>query len=396
MKGVFRRLAGGTVLVASLARLLAGSITITLAPTEPATFRWLDIADYVYGTAFQDNYVYDSASVTFTYDDPHFSLHGWLSGSGLKPNFAYQIKIDGKPTLNADLTPNPGADETANGIIGKAGRWWITEYDESRKYVGAYNYDNVFSEGTGDDWYDRIVGTGFVDPRDGHTYIFKGYLLFDYVVTTPQGEIPNPDGSGYEILADNSFHVLWKTTQRAPTANDSVPTLHVVKTTPEYYDLLRRDKKVSIYGEGQPDRPVPGQLLLQDGPYHATLLLTEESFHSTAALGGKWAKALGADLTFTVSGDPPPPADPPGALVGTVKSSATGRSIVSAAVSVATTGGTVAQTLTDRKGRYSIADLDPGPCTVTASASGYVTEAVAATIESGQTTTLNLTLTPSK
>lgn len=396
MKGALWRLAGGTALMASLAGLLGGSVTVTLAPTGPATFRWLDIADYVYGTAFQGSYVYDSASVTFTHDDPHFSLHGWLSGSGLKPNFAYQIKIEGKPTLNADLTPSPDADETANGILGKAGRWWITEYDEYRRYVGAYNYDNVFSEGTGDDWYNRIVGSGFVDPLDGHTYIFKGYLLFDYVVTTPQGEIPNPNGAGYEILADNSFHVLWKTTQRTPTASDSVPTLHVVKATPEYYDPLRREKKVAIYGEGQSDRPAPGQLQLQDGPYHAVLLLTEESFHSTHPLGGNWAKALGGTIAFTVSGDPPGPTDPPGALTGTVRSSATGRGIANAAVTVADAAGiVVSQTLADRKGRYSIADLAAGSCTVTASASGYITKAVTAGITSGQTTTVDLALTPS-
>jgi len=47
---------------------------------------------------------YPPAGVSLTYFGAGARLSGTLAGSGLKPNFAYQIKLNGKPTRNWALT----------------------------------------------------------------------------------------------------------------------------------------------------------------------------------------------------------------------------------------------------------------------------------------------------
>ncbi len=381
MKGVFRRLAGGTVLVASLARLLAGSIT--LAPTDEDAFRWLDIGDSIYSAAFRGTYLYPGEAITLTYVDADSSLHGTLAGAGLKPNFAYQIKLEGIPNLPWTTK----AVDWTNEQLGYAGRWWVDRYLKTTlaPYDG-YNID--------DREYERLKALKFQDRR--YWYVVQGYLMFDYVVTTPDGAIPADLGStGYELLVDSSFHVLFKTIQESPGTNDSAVTAFYPVRKPAYYDVSEPEAgdPVSLFAQWEPTRALPNELLLNPGLYHARLVLTEETFHSQdTTYGGCWPSVLSGVIDVTISDG----TVAPGTLAGKVVSATTGRAIGGAIVAVSDADGPVAQATTDRKGKYTIGDLTPGTYTVTVTATGYGTTEDAAAITSGQTTTLDLALTPSK
>ena len=64
---------------------------------------------------------------------------------------------------------------------------------------------------------------------------------------------------------------------------------------------------VEIYGEWEPDRPLPGDAVMPEGFYNLMLVLTEESFHSNLPLGGFWASVLFAPTVSFVVGTPPDP-----------------------------------------------------------------------------------------
>jgi hypothetical protein len=360
MKSTLMWQIGVVALVLGAAGAWAGSVT--LAPVGPAPFRWLDIGNYAYSTSFCGKYDYSQADVSLTYSDRDSSFNGVLSGSGLKPNFAYQLKFEGKP---ATLGGTPAEDWT-NEQLGYAGRWWMDTFDLSDgSYAGGSN--------STDTEYKRLKSLGFVE--NGLGYVFKGYLIFDYVVTTPYGKIPGSNGWGF--VTDSSFHVLWKTTQRTPGTNDSTPTAHTISFKSPYYDAVRRDRTVSLYGEWEPERPLPQQLLLPLGTYQAKLVLTEESFHA-----GPWSGALATDVSFVISAPPPPPGD----ISGTVGTTA-GKAIANATVAAYQGQVLIASARTNTKGKYTILDLDPGDYQVQASATGYQTQERTVKVASGVTTT---------
>jgi glucose/arabinose dehydrogenase len=85
----------------------------------------------------------------------------------------------------------------------------------------------------------------------------------------------------------------------------------------------------------------------------------------------------------------PPPA--PGAVSGTVTSSAGGAPIAGATVTVS---GTPLTTTTAANGTYSFPDVPPGARTITAQNAGYVNGSVTATVTSGSTVTANIALNP--
>ena len=140
-------------------------------PWGPSQNRWWDIASYKSGsTDFYNQYngfapynfnsttgEYDTnsfkygvnGSVTVTYDTapavPYFVAH--IAATGLKPNFAYQMKLVGKPVYGspedsakkgrgfgpyAKRSNSKGiisvvdgnGEDWANETIGKIGRWW--------------------------------------------------------------------------------------------------------------------------------------------------------------------------------------------------------------------------------------------------------------------------------
>ena len=100
--------------------------------------------------------------------------------------------------------------------------------------------------------------------------------------------------------------------------------------------------------------------------------------------------ALDVSLPGAAPPPPPPPPEPNavGAVGGTVSDSRSGNAVAGATVSV-DTGESAA---TDANGAYAIQDVPVGDRSVRASASGYRSKTVAATVAEGQQTTVNIAL----
>jgi hypothetical protein len=92
---------------------------INSATTEPpGSFRWLDVANQLFDDAWIDSYDYTQADdVTVTYEIVAGSFGGTLTATNLKPNFAYQLKLNGI------------AGTPSNEDIGLAGRWWQEQWN---------------------------------------------------------------------------------------------------------------------------------------------------------------------------------------------------------------------------------------------------------------------------
>lgn len=242
--------------------------------TWPGTpYRWMDIADNEYSTSYQTSFKYNQPIVSLTYADTSNTFSGTLTATGLKPNFAYQMKLVGKPTSGWTA----GGDNWTNEQIGYAGRWWRKQPDPNN---------------TNDDDYNAN--------KDTAGYIFEGYLLFDFFVTDPQGD------ASVIFEAGNSLHVLWKTTQtqHTPQLNDTVPVSTTFTASNSInstaYDTNYGTSAIGIYGQWEDGRAPPGELVLPNGEYNCQFILTEESFHQSG-LGGYWAGAMGYDdIQFTV------------------------------------------------------------------------------------------------
>jgi len=210
--------------------------------------RWRDIATNPYAPNKKSTSFYDSASVTVTYENSATTFKGTLNATGLKPNFAYQIKLNGKPTS----IWGAGGDDWANQQLGNLGRWWGDE----------------------------------------------GYIFFDYFVTDAAGK------ASKSLALNSSLHVLWKTTQRTRTSSDTTATSYsvIARKSSGWYGQDYPKKTVKIYGEWESGRPKPGKVVLPTGNYNVRLFLTEESFHESALDSGSWATVMGNDnIVFTIA-----------------------------------------------------------------------------------------------
>lgn len=252
----------------------------------PAPYRWRDIATNLYAEQYRADYVYDDADVAVTYApcaDTTFAGH--LSAVNLKPNFAYQIKLVGKPT---GLWGDDG-DDAANEMIGFTGRWWRTQPNPGNSNDADY-----------------------LANKDDPDYIFEGYLLFDFFLTDPQG------AAEVDFAVDSSFHVLWWEDQRAQGACDSPVEWTTVtgSAVDPAYDADVGPEEVGVFAEIE--RLCTGTTVMIPGLYHGRLLLTEESFHQSGDTEGYWASAMAYDhLEFEVvaaTGADAPPA--PARLLG--------------------------------------------------------------------------------
>ena len=237
--------------------------------TWPDTpYRWLDIADNEYAVSYQESFSYGeipeiltvNPSVELSYHNSGDTFRGTLTATGMKPNFAYQMKLVGKPTA----VWGSDGDDWSNEKIGYAGRWWRQQPNPGNSNDADYNAH-----------------------KDDPNYVYQGYLLFDYFVTDENGNATK------EFALDSSFHVLWKTSQRTPGANDSSPTSHTVNAyaTNPAYDIDYGTTIVDLYAEWEPGRALPGTASLTPGGYNVQFVLTEESFHSSG-IGGYWAGAM--------------------------------------------------------------------------------------------------------
>jgi hypothetical protein len=254
-------------------------------------YRWMDAADQVYAAGYQNTYDYTQASVRVDFFTDAAALHGALTASNLKPNFAHQFKPVGKPQ----------ADAQSNEAIGLTGRWWQEEWNGTAWADGK----NLNDKGDGNSpnpndvtYFSRRDIVDASSPT-GRKYRYTGYLLFDYFLTDANGD------AVFNFQADDSYHVLFKTAQRSPGTGDGPTksrTLQVTLPDPVgAYDAAWPQVAVGVFGEWE--RLPPGGVTLPAGAYAAELILTEESFHGSGLAGG-WAAAMGGGATFTLIPEP--------------------------------------------------------------------------------------------
>jgi len=266
----------GTLLILLSLNVEAFSLNLTPigdATTWPGTpFRWMDIADKLYSNNYHATYTYQNATVTVEYDSTSTTFSGTLTATGLKPNFAYQMKLVGDPSKSV----------WTNEQLGYSGRWWRVQPNPGNSTDA--DYDNN---------------------KNNPDYIFQGYLLFDFFITDEQGS------ATINFTADSSFHVLWATPDS--TGNGTGHRFRGPNDGPvRYYDFIASPDKnpyaydadygsahVGVYAEWEPGRVLPEELILSNGTYDCQFILTEESFHQTG-LGGNWAGAMGADILFAI------------------------------------------------------------------------------------------------
>lgn len=260
--------------------------------------RFLDIGGRAYSRRVLDNFSYtdpDAArpNLRVEYLPRAEAFAGRVIGSGLKPNFAYQLKLRG---IYA-------ADREAFERIGYVGRWRLP--------------------GRGTNYRDK----SYEEFEDKH--LVEAYILFDFMVTDPAGNVEK------EFYLDSSLHVLWSyTAQRRPTPDDTHPARFSREGGDrQLYAHPRADLSPQrVYAESESNalarrnRPPVGRAFLPPGEYVAEIVLTEESFHGWGDCGF-WATVMRVPVEFEVEdkpGPPPPawlpskPATPPFALTRAV------------------------------------------------------------------------------
>lgn len=284
----------------------ADSVTVRLRPArfvtcwQDSTFRGRDIADNDYREGFFTGphgpfSYYEGSEVTLTYERTGGTFRGRIVGRRLKPNFAYQMKLVGRPSREFGRS----GDEATNERLGRIGRWWRKSPNEGNVYD--WSYENA---------------------RNDPQAILVGYLIFDYFVTDRYGN------ATYDFAAIHSIHAFWES--RFPDAERTAP-----QPFPSYAagigfseGLLGhrqarlhrvRARRSSGYGYSKdyPDCTVSirleierfeeGTLVLPPGNYDCRFLLTEESFHQSGG-GGYWQSALMADrVRFSIRDRVVPP-----------------------------------------------------------------------------------------
>lgn len=268
-----------------------GFETVNLAKIDSGTtsptgqYRWRDVADYYYAESYRNTYDYDQAIVQIDFATDSNALFGTLNASNLKPNFAYQLKLVGTPGT------------MSNEQVGLAGRWWQEEWNGTDWANGQNlnNKGNGTSPNPNDLLYFERVLVNDPDSPTGRHYRFTGYLVFDYFITDDKGN------AVFDFVTNSSYHVLWKTSQRTHTSNDGPVKSITFDPDPNSpaYDTDYGVYTFAIFGEWE-RLPIEG-ILLFDGSYDVSFLLTEESFHSCSVeYSGCWAGAMSGSSYFTI------------------------------------------------------------------------------------------------
>jgi hypothetical protein len=282
-----RSIAMGTL--ALLASVASWAGTVTLASTSATNQRWKDAGHTLYAESYRSSYTYQQAQVVVAYEDRADSLVGRLVAANLKPNFAYQIKLEAAP----------GSDCAER--LGSVGRYWREEW------IGGAWSDGKNLNDKGNGSVPSPNDLSYVATRDmvdtdsptGLNYRFTTYLLLGYMIT---------DGNGngtVDLRMDSSYHVLWREDQHLPGASDGPSvsrTFSPVASSPAY-DSAGAEQTVAVFGEWE--RLPTGGLRLPDGDYDLKLVMTEESFHqSRDEFDGNWATVLSGQIAFS-SGNAP-------------------------------------------------------------------------------------------
>lgn len=283
-------------------------VAILRSPADgTGTFRWLDAADNEYALDFINAYRYSEASVVVQHWTAEGVLRLRVAGVGLKPNFAYQIKLAAAP------------ERDCAEPLGLTGRWWQRTWTGTEWDAG-WNLNNKW-DGTSPNPND----TAYFARRDvpdatsptGRRHRFEPYLVLGYFITDDEGRVDTT------VVARNSYHVLWKTSQRARTERDGPPATREIAPTDPHpaYDTTPAPTTVSVFGEWE--RLPKDAVHLPNGDYAVQCVLTEESFHGSGGeLGGFWATALEGDLQFRIGTAPEVVTHPRSAILDAGESAA--------------------------------------------------------------------------
>lgn len=227
---------------------------------DPENERWMDIAGNTYTREFVKNFSNKNAQVLVSIQEKSDTLRGRLEAKGLKPNFAYQIKLRG-------IFEHFDSFEK----IGYAGRW---------RFPGpGTNYSDAEYE---------------VKSEKGDV---EAYILFDFFVTDKNGN------ASREFVLDSSLHVLWNgTRQGSPLGGNEIP-FTVDASDPKFYSRPKKQQNIeSLWAERELVRysSADQKSFLPKGKYIAEIVLTEESFHSYDNDGGYWATVFKGKIEFTI------------------------------------------------------------------------------------------------
>ena len=253
--------------------------------------RWRDIGNNAYSSAFRASFSYAAARVTVTYgtapSDGVFAAH--VEAHGLKPNFAYQLKLAGKPTSGnrgwgralsfveassqfPDAQPRAhpvagtavGGDDWANLQLGYAGRWW----DDTS--APALNLNDAYFR------------------ANSPTHTVYGYLFMGDFLTDADGN------ASANLRGDRSFHITWQNNQSG--AKDVFVGNFALAASPSTpaYDAPLAATSARLWYESEAGRAQP--VHLPRGTYHCRLLVTEEAFHGAGGNGGgQWQTVLASE-----------------------------------------------------------------------------------------------------
>ena len=279
-----RPLSPRILLAAVLSACAAHAATeIALSSTGAGAQRWKDAAHTLYAESYRTTYTYDQATVAVSHEPYAETFVGQLTATNLKPNFAYQIKLEAAP----------GA--ACAERLGSVGRYWREEWSG-----GAWANDgNLNEKGNGTSPNPNDIS--YLACRDeqagsptGLRYRFAMYLLLGYIITDSDGN------ATVELRMDSSYHVLWHEDQRTRVASDGpvVSQTFAPRAASPAYDSDGAEQTVGVFAEWE--RLPTGGLRLPDGDYDLKLVLTEESFHHDDDHDGWWPTVMCGQLSFTV------------------------------------------------------------------------------------------------
>ncbi len=287
---------GGMAMAADVPASDGGLATLKLQPVADvwarAEPRWRDIANVPYDAAFRAAFSYAKSDVKLTYrralETPYFIGH--ISARGLKPNFAYQMKLAGKPvggpqgwgTMRSYIAANSlGMDASARAVkfIGSA----VSGDDWANQQLGYANrwWDDTLAPST------NISDAHFRANSPAHT--IYGYLFLGVFVTDAEGNAET------DVRGDGSYHITWQDGQSSARKDVLLGTFPARQTS-YGYAAPADTAPVTLWYERESVRAQPIQLA--SGTYHCRLLVTEEAFHTEGGEdGGTWQTVLATETT---------------------------------------------------------------------------------------------------
>jgi len=242
-------------------------------PWRHARPRLWDIADRPLNDFIEaGKFDYTRPKVVLHYDEVHTAPYfsGRVEAKGLKPNFAYQMKLAGKPSKGTRGWGAQG-DDVANGRLGAVGRWWCESTHEGTAYFDDEHYRRYYNKA-----------------KTGHAHNMYGYLFLGTFVTDENGE------ANFSFKGDRCYHITWRDEQQG--AKDIEAGTYTPGSTAGFgYGATVEPKTVKLWYEFQDGRS--RNVKLPKGTYRCRFLLTEETFHNLLGgtrdeLGGYWQTVL--------------------------------------------------------------------------------------------------------